>query len=217
MEQSAIFEEKVFMTPKDMNLVSKKTIDDILLDHLKKKIEGKCSQHGYVIPNSLAMLSRSMGHLENGRFTGNIVYLVQAQGNVYSPYNGMIIRGSVLKKNKMGLYIIYRDSIRVLVPRDLHIGNEAFESIQVGEEIEIELRKSRFQINDPFILSVGVLRGRTQGAKIDTENKSPQEQQVEDDEQVENEEQVEEQVDSEAEGEEQVESEAEGEEQGEEA
>ena len=165
MEQSAIFEEKVFMTPKDMNLVSKKTIDDILLDHLKKKIEGKCSQHGYVIPNSLAMLSRSMGHLENGRFTGNIVYLVQAQGNVYAPYNGMIIRGSVLKKNKMGLYIVYRDSIRVLVPRDLHIGNESFESIQVGEEIEIELRKSRFQINDPFILSVGVLRGRSQGAE----------------------------------------------------
>jgi DNA-directed RNA polymerase subunit E'/Rpb7 len=167
MEQSAIFEEKVFMTPKDMNLVSKKTIDNILLDHLKKKIEGKCSQHGYVIPNSLEMLSRSMGHLENGRFTGNIVYLVQAQGNVYAPYNGMIIRGSVLKKNKMGLYIVYRDSIRVLVPRDLHIGNEAFESIQAGEEIEVELRKSRFQINDPFILSVGVLRGRTLNASAE--------------------------------------------------
>jgi len=162
MEQTAIFEEKVFMTPKDMNLVSKKSIDDILLDHLKKKIEGKCSQHGFVVPNSLTMLSRSMGHLENGRFTGNIVYQVQAQGSVYAPYNGMLIRGSVIKKNKMGLYVIYRDSIRVLVPRDLHIGNDIFESIQAGEEIEVELRKSRFQINDTFILSVGVLKQRIQ-------------------------------------------------------
>ena len=160
MEQTAIFEEKVSFSPKDMNRVGEQTIDSILLEHLKKKLEGKCSTHGFVIPESVQLLSRSMGQLENGRFTGNVIYYVQAQGNVYAPYNGMIIRGSVLKKNKMGLYIVYRDSIRILIPRDLHIGNELFESIQVAEEVEVELRKSRFQINDPFILSVGILKSR---------------------------------------------------------
>jgi DNA-directed RNA polymerase subunit E'/Rpb7 len=160
MEQTAIFEDKVSFSPKDMNKVGEQTIDSILLGHLKKKLEGKCSTHGFVIPESVQLLSRSMGQLENGRFTGNIIYYVQAQGNVYAPYNGMIVRGNVLKKNKMGLYIIYRDSIRILIPRDLHIGNELFESIQVAEEVEVELRKSRFQINDPFILSVGILKSR---------------------------------------------------------
>lgn len=158
MEQKAIFEEKVAMSPKDMNMVGSKTIDDILLSHLKEKLEGKCSQHGFVVPNSLQLLSRSMGHLENGRFTGNIVFHIQAEGIVYCPYNGMVLRGKVLKKNKMGLYVIYRDSIRILIPRDLHIGVEAFDLIQVDQEVEIEIRKSRFQMNDPFILSVGVLR-----------------------------------------------------------
>ena len=166
MEQTAIFEEKVSFTPKDMNRVVNQSIDSILLEHVQKKLEGKCSSHGFVIPKSISLLSRSMGHLENGRFTGNVIYYVQVQGNVYAPYNGMLINGIVLKKNKMGLYMIYNDSIRIIIPRDLHIGNDLFESIQTGEEIEVELRKSRFQINDPFILSVGVLKSRLQGTGV---------------------------------------------------
>ena len=170
MEQIAIFEEKISFSPKDMNRVGNETFDSILLEHIQKKLEGKCSIHGFVIPGSIKLLSRSMGHLESGRFTGNVIYYIQAQGNVYAPYNGMIIQGNVLKKNKMGLYIIYKDSIRILIPRDLHIGNELFESIQVAEDVEVELRKSRFQINDPFILSVGVLKSR-----IDSSKKEPEE------------------------------------------
>jgi hypothetical protein len=64
-----------------------------------------------------------MGRLEHGRYTGNIVFHVQLQGKVYNPVNGTRITGKIDKKNKMGLYIIYNDAIRILIPRDLHIGN----------------------------------------------------------------------------------------------
>ena len=57
----------------------------------------------------------------------------------------------------MGLYIIYKDAIRILVPRDLHIGSDEFETKEPGEEVTVEIRKSRFQIQDQFILSIGVL------------------------------------------------------------
>ena len=156
MEQVALFEEKVYLTPKALRLVAKTSIDSILLEQLRSKLENKCSQHGFVIPNSLELLSRSMGQLENGRFTGNIVFHVQAKGRVYNPANGTQIVGTILKQNKMGLYIIYDDAIRILVPRDLHLGNEDYDSLRVGETIRVELRKSRFQIQDKFILSVGV-------------------------------------------------------------
>jgi DNA-directed RNA polymerase subunit E'/Rpb7 len=156
MEQVALFEEKVYLTPKALRLVAKTTIDSILLEQLRSKLENKCSQHGFVIPNSLDLLSRSMGQLENGRFTGNIVFHVQAKGRVYNPANGTQIVGTILKQNKMGLYIIYDDAIRILVPRDLHLGNEEYDSLRVGDSIRVELRKSRFQIQDKFILSVGV-------------------------------------------------------------
>lgn len=160
MERNVIFEEKVYLSPKDMNRVSKESIDTILMKHLREKLENKCSQHGFVIPKSLSMLSRSMGLIENGRFTGSIVFHIQAQGRVYNPVNGTRITGTILKRNKMGLYVIYRDAIRILVPRDSHLGNQEFEELQVGDTIEIEIRKSRFQIQDPFIISVGVLVGR---------------------------------------------------------
>jgi DNA-directed RNA polymerase subunit E'/Rpb7 len=156
LEQTVLFEEKAYLAPKDMNNIVKDPIDKILLKHLRGKIENKCSQHGFVVPKSLQILSRSAGQLENGRFTGNIVFHCQLQARVYNPVNGTRIVGTILKRNKMGLYVIYKDAIRVLIPRDLHLGNEEFESLQVDETIEIEIRKSRFQIQDPFILSVGI-------------------------------------------------------------
>ncbi len=165
MEQSVIFEEKVYLSPKDLNDVSKENgVETILLKYMRNKIENRCSQHGFVVPRSLTMLSRSMGQLENGRFTGNVVFHVQAEGKVYNPANGTRVTGTILKKNKMGLYVIYKDAIRILVPRDLHLGNEDFEALEVNDMIDIEIRKSRFQIRDPFILSVGVFIGRSGAA-----------------------------------------------------
>ncbi len=164
MEQVVLFEQKVYLTPKDMNRVAKEDIDSILLDHLCTALENKCSQHGFVLPKSLEILSRSMGHLENGRFTGNILFHVQAKGKVYYPVNGTKITGVIQKKNKMGLYVVYEDAIRILVPRDLHLHSDDFESLQLGDVIQIEIRKSRFQIHDPFILSVGVYLGLAERA-----------------------------------------------------
>jgi DNA-directed RNA polymerase subunit E'/Rpb7 len=157
MEQTVLFEQKVTLTPKDMNRMGTDSINNIILENVSKNLEGRCNQHGYIIQNSLEILSRSMGQLEHGRYTGNIVFHVQLQGKVYNPVNGTRITGKIDKKNKMGLYIIYNDAIRILIPRDLHIGNKTFEELEPGQEITVEIRKSRFQVQDLFILSIGVL------------------------------------------------------------
>lgn len=162
MEQTVVFEQKVYLTPKDMNRMTTLHLDEILLEHLRDSLENKCSQHGFVLPGSLELISRSMGHLDNGRFTGNVVFHTQVRGSVYNPANGTRLTGTILKKNKMGLYVVYKDAIRVLVARDLHRDNEEFESLQVGDVIQIEIRKSRFQIRDPFILSIGMYLSKSE-------------------------------------------------------
>jgi hypothetical protein len=154
MEQIAIFEEKVTLTPADLSREIT-SFDEILLDRLKATIEGKCSRHGFVIPQSLELLSRSMGSAEKGRFTSDFLYHLKAQGKVYNPPDGFQIEGDVIRKNKMGLYLIINNAIRIMVPRDLHIGNEEFDSIQIGDVIRVEIKKSRFQVNDTHILSIG--------------------------------------------------------------
>jgi hypothetical protein len=54
-----------------------------------------------------------------------------------------------------------------MVPRDLHLGDEEFEQLNVGDRIRVEIQKSRFQLRDPFIVSVGLYRGRA-GSEIAT-------------------------------------------------
>jgi len=155
MEHSVVFEEPVSLNPSDFSKQIE-SIDKILLEKLKEKLENKCSRHGFVLTNSLKILSRSMGKASIGRFMGDYVFYVQLQGNVLNPPDGVVLEGEVVSKNKMGIYLNYKNAIRVIVPRDLHIGNEDFDSINVGEKIKVEIKKSRFQVNDESILSVGI-------------------------------------------------------------
>ena len=160
MNHTAIFEEQISLTPRDLSREIS-SIDEELAMKLKKNLEGKCSRHGYVIPGTINILSRSMGSLEKGRFTGSILFYVQAEGDVLNPPEGSILEGTVIRKNKMGIYASYNikggeDAIRVIVPRDLHIGSDEFEKVEIGQHVRVQIKKSRFQINDPYILSVGI-------------------------------------------------------------
>jgi hypothetical protein len=124
------------------------------------------------------VLSRSTGYVEKGRFTGDIVFHVQAQASVLNPPSGSHLVCDVVGNNMMGMYVTYRvekletnyktkittrtrtDAIKVILPRDLHIGDEAFSKVQIGDRVRVEIKKSRFQVNDKFILSVGVFEGK---------------------------------------------------------
>lgn len=155
MQHTAIFEEQVTLAPKDMKRKIT-SIESILLNKLQAKLEGRCSRHGFVLPGSVKILSRSMGTMEKGRFTGSILFFVQAEGDVLNPPDGIVVKGEVIRKNKMGMYVSYENAIRIIVPRDLHIGQKEFEDVEIGEQVEVEIKKARFQVNDPYILAVGI-------------------------------------------------------------
>lgn len=156
MEVTAYFERKVALTPRDLNRVRDGRVDDVLMAKMREQIEEKCSEHGFVLPGSLKMISRSMGYYEQARFTADAVYQVKLEGKVLYPVDGVRVVGEVIRKNKLGLYVVHRDALRIQVPRDLHIGNAEFDSVEIGDRVEIELKKSRFQINDTFILTNGL-------------------------------------------------------------
>ena len=99
METIALFEEKIPITPRDLSRGSVK-IEGLLSDKLSQKLEGRCSLHGYVIPGTMKLLSRSVGYIEKGRNTGDIVYHIQAEGNVIYPPDGTVLQGEILRKNK---------------------------------------------------------------------------------------------------------------------
>ncbi len=156
MESTAFFEKKIGLTPTDFNKLKDVPIEEILTTKSKEIMENKCSEHGFVLPGSIRLLSRSMGYFEAARFTGDAVYYVKLEGRIVYPADGIRVVGNVIRKNKMGLYVEYQNAIRVQVPRDLHLGNEEFDSVEIGDGVLVELKRSKFQINDPYILASGV-------------------------------------------------------------
>jgi len=167
LESTAFFEKKVNLRPEDLNLIDEETTVQSLLERkIKMKLENRCSEHGYVINDSVKLISHSVGYFESARFTGDAVYYVKAEGRVLYPVDDIVVDGKVARKNKMGLYLIVKEGIHVQVPRDLNMTDvlrEEFEQIQLGDEVRVTLKKSLFQINDAYILTNGIFMKKVGG------------------------------------------------------
>jgi DNA-directed RNA polymerase subunit E'/Rpb7 len=171
MELDIQFETKVTLTAKDMGK-DITNLDELLEKKIKEQYEGRCSRNGYVLPNTVQMISRSMGMVEKGRYTGDVLFYAEAAAKVLQPPDGIEIEGTVIRQNRMGMYIDYQGAIRVMVPRDLHIGEVEFNDlIKVGDTVRVEIKKSRYQVNDTSILSVGIFKGRVKAGAPEEEKK----------------------------------------------
>ena len=150
-------------------------IDTFLLKKMKKNLEGVCCTHGYVKPGSAQILARSMGQAEHGRFTGDFMFHCKLKLQCLLPTADQLVDARILKVNKLGAYALVvedgrvREAMRILIPRDLHIGNAEFDSISVGQGIRIKLLRSRFQSKDAFIQAVGLFDGFAPGADAKAE------------------------------------------------
>lgn len=186
MESIAFFEKKIHLTPMDLNHLKKTSIDELLITRAREQLEKKCSEHGYVLSGSVELISRSMGYFEAARFTGDTVYYLKLQGKVIYPVDEARLVGKVIRKNKMGLYVNYKDAIRIQVPRDLHLGNMEYDSVEVGDLVQIEMKRSRFAINDPYILASGLFISKEGSSvepdKVVQKEEQPEEEQPEEEE-----------------------------------
>lgn len=158
MFHTVYLDERVSMSPNEVNMIrTKDAVKDILTTKIREKYEGKCNANGHIRPGSVELLAWSMGVASNGQFTGHLLYDCKVKCSVLYPTAGTIIETLVLKVNKMGTYAVFEEAIRVLLPRDTHIGNTDFDSIKEGSTIRVRIDRSRFQTNDPFIMAVGSL------------------------------------------------------------
>ena len=162
MYKPVVLEERVALNPTELSDTENTTnMDSLLLQRIKVKIEGRCISAGYVKPDSLEILHRSMGIAENGRFTGNYLFYVKLRCKVFHPETNTPVECRVLKVNKMGAYVVLDEAMRVLLPRDLHLGNTTFDALSPEDTVMVQVLRSRFQTNDPFISSVGLFISRS--------------------------------------------------------
>lgn len=151
-------DERVALTPTELNIIRHPDeIKSVIETKLKEMHEGKCNANGYIRPGSVKLIGRSMGVAENGKFTGNMVFDCKYSCEILYPTADMELDVMVVKVNKMGAYTVFEEAIRILLPRDLHLGNEAFDALEESKTVRVRLIRSRFQSKDTFIMAVGKL------------------------------------------------------------
>jgi DNA-directed RNA polymerase subunit E'/Rpb7 len=126
-----------------------------ILAQLKMNMEGKCSSEGYIERDSITVLKYSLGRTNYVK--GGVDYEVHFQADVCLPHQGQMFKATVELRSKIGIHAEV-SPLKVLIPRDLHIGNKEFDEVEQGQEIEFEVIGPQFKQQDKSIIVVGRLR-----------------------------------------------------------
>jgi DNA-directed RNA polymerase subunit E'/Rpb7 len=150
-----IVKKKVMVSPKFMG-----TINNYLENYLKKNYEGRCIAEGYVKPETIKIVRRSVGAITGSRFTGDITYLVEYSAEICNPSVGNVIECTVKNINKLGL-LCNNGPITVIIGKKFHDNMDEINKIKEGDKIKVEVIAKKIQLNKTEIQVVGKLYNGT--------------------------------------------------------
>ena len=138
-----------------------RNLKEILSFQLKKKYEGICTHHGYILEGSISVQSYSAGKIIDISLNGDILYSVSYYAYICNPCIGGIIKCKTINKNKFGLLAISEIEIEdnkiqileIIVPQTMSDTTE----INVDEYIYIEIVGKKFELHDKKISIIGKL------------------------------------------------------------
>ena len=138
-------------------------IDDILYINLKNDIEGKCSDIGYVLHNSLEIISRTIGRMVNVDDKTFVEFNIKYSVDILSPSEGDIYDNIIIiKKNKIGYICYYKygkydeknSPLNIIIPKEYIKGDN-----NVGDEIKIKIIGCRIKFKSQNIQIIGDMIG----------------------------------------------------------
>jgi DNA-directed RNA polymerase subunit E'/Rpb7 len=156
MSKSSNFKENIFFKSiiKQRVIVQAKYlnshINQYLLDYLKNRFEGKCISEGYIQPDSIEIMEKSIGYINGSRFMGDVNYDILFKANICNPIINNMIECEVKFINKLGL-LCKNGPITIIVGRQFHFNPNLLDNIQVGEIIKISVIDKKFSLNDRHI------------------------------------------------------------------
>jgi DNA-directed RNA polymerase subunit E'/Rpb7 len=132
-----------------------RNIDASLLAQLRMRYEGKCAPEGYIQPGSIMIAEHSLGRAN--LIKGGLDYMVRFQCDICMPHPGQVFRVPITLKSKIGAHA-EKQPLKILLPRDLHLGIAEFEDLQDDQDVEVEVVGTRFQQGDESIIVLAKLR-----------------------------------------------------------
>tara|TARA_Y100000389_G_scaffold185690_1_gene205339 strand:- start:381 stop:863 length:483 start_codon:yes stop_codon:yes gene_type:complete len=134
---------------------------ETLSNELRRNIEGKCINEGYVKVGSFVALNVSYGLLQETK----VIYDITFVCDVCYPVEGMVITCNVKNITKAGAKAVVSDEdnpIVIFAARDFHLDNDEFNKLEVGDVIKVRVVGCRFEASDEFVSVIGELVEKVQ-------------------------------------------------------
>jgi DNA-directed RNA polymerase subunit E'/Rpb7 len=137
----AYIDEQVNITPTDLN----KNLDNIILQKLKNKLEGYCTQFGY-IQEVIRIESKEENAKLNDNGTGDCVIKVKIEVDRCLPEKDQIIECKITADDEhMGVYISYEEPIFI------SIINTTEDELQKDDIIKVKVEDFQLKHGDSII------------------------------------------------------------------
>jgi DNA-directed RNA polymerase subunit E'/Rpb7 len=134
-----------------------KNLKEKISKNLAIKLEGKCTGDGFVKSDSLKITTYSNGLLVEG----NIKYKVIYEAYVCNPVEGHVVECTVNNVTKAGIRATVSDGddtpLVIFIARDHHYNDSYFLSVREGDNINVRVIGTRYELNDTYIAIIGEL------------------------------------------------------------
>jgi len=158
--KNMLLEDYIYLKPADLN----NKIDDIIMQKLKRKVEGKCIKVGYVVPDSIKILTRSLGIINNTNFDGITMYKVKYSVDICNPAVGQIIQCTVfnIDKSQVICYVNNPETspLEVFLFKHHHTGNTEFAGLKIGDMVSVRVGGSKWEYHDKQIIAIAQFVGK---------------------------------------------------------
>jgi len=142
------------------NIINR-NIDTSLNNILKRKLETKCIDEGYVIKGSVKIISRSNGIYDKYNNDGNFKYFIQYTVNICKPCPEDIISCVVEDINKAGIVGLksshqnHAVNIKVIIPTEYYKFNKlSINDINIGDTIFCKVIAIRLKYGEDSLLAI---------------------------------------------------------------
>lgn len=144
-----------------------KNIDDVIKNNLKEQLEGLCYEDGYIVKDSVKIISKSMGKIVVNDNVSSVSYSIKYRAKVISPTEGDIIESYVSNINKMGIvsYIKLSEGdsseespMVIMVPKDyFDMSIHNLDDINIGQKLTVLVVGSRIKYRSEKIQIIAKL------------------------------------------------------------
>jgi len=126
---------------------------------LKGSMEGICTKHGYIKEGSIELYKVAPGNIELIGLNGNIVYDVYYYADICNPLIGNVIKATVTNVNKFGILAEVANILEIIIAKNsvniTHDNGVDLDSVQIGNQVMVEVIGKKFELNDKKISIVG--------------------------------------------------------------